>query len=377
MAVSPGGEDPQRAEIPVEPTLESLSWLDSLRDHPYYTTDKEQKMSRLDVWSLKARHPDPYSKPVVTCKNLAKEVAEGEEEEGLLWEAFFWTTPVDETPPTIEIDTAAGTASLKTPSTDTTPRVDTPAYPNSSAISATSSQYTISLVFSDELGSRASTNLTSWSASSTRTSFSHPGSLESQQDHRPRPFQCTFCLRQCEDMQDWKQHERSQHRQQEWICMPYGPTENIHGYNICVFCDASEPDTTHSSHHNSEPCSSLPVGDRTFIGEEEFREHLRKVHNQPAVTEHMQDNWWWYPRDDKHYWNCGFCDLLLTSWTERVKHIGDHFQEGMTMSSWDPLMPPSPLDKDTLTCASRFPPVGWNTGTLWSFQFGQCSQPSR
>ncbi|KAG7139915.1 hypothetical protein HYQ45_003246 [Verticillium longisporum] len=32
--------------------------------------------------------------------------------------------------------------------------------------------------------------------------------------------------------------------------------------------------------------------------------------------------------------SCGFCGLLMTSWTERADHLADHFKSGATMAQW-------------------------------------------
>jgi len=33
-------------------------------------------------------------------------------------------------------------------------------------------------------------------------------------------------------------------------------------------------------------------------------------------------------------WRCGFCNLTMASWEERVDHLAAHFRKGSTMSSW-------------------------------------------
>lgn len=56
-------------------------------------------------------------------------------------------------------------------------------------------------------------------------------------------------------------------------------------------------------------------------------------------------------------------------------HIGDHFSEGMAMSSWDPLIPAYPLNRVSLQCATWFPPVVWDQKALWDLERKRCSFP--
>jgi hypothetical protein len=91
------------------------------------------------------------------------------------------------------------------------------------------------------------------------------------------------------------------------------------------------------------------------------------------MTEHM-NKWSFHPKGD---WYCGFCDMLLAQWTDRVTHIGDHFKKGMVMFSWDPLTPPYPLDRTTGTCDARFPPRDWDAWKLLALQLEQRNQVER
>jgi hypothetical protein len=159
--------------------------------------------------------------------------------------------------------------------------------------------------------------------------------------------------------------------------MPWGrPTEEIDGHDVCVFCDFVDPDASHCSQHKDEFCSNQPLEDRTFRSKEAFQQHLSEDHNQSAMTSFME-SWSWPPEDKAWYWNCGFCDMMLTSWTNRVDHIGGHFKEGTTMLSWDPHLPPHPLDKNTLACASWFPPLSWDAKRLLDLGLEQYRQTGR
>ena len=149
--------------------------------------------------------------------------------------------------------------------------------------------------------------------------------------------------------------------------MPSGPVENTNGHDVCVFCGVSDPDSTHFSQHETQHCYGKKRKDRTFTTKYALRQHIATVHNQKEMSHRMR-RWSRSPKDNDWYWNCGFCDSVLPSWTDRVVHIGAHFNEGKVMSSWDPLKPSSPLDRKTLNCVAWFPPLRWDARTLWDLE---------
>jgi hypothetical protein len=158
--------------------------------------------------------------------------------------------------------------------------------------------------------------------------------------------------------------------------MPWEPVEKEDdGTEVCAFCGAVDPDDVHQSQHRVEPCISRPVKERTYRNKKDFQEHLLSAHDWPAITERIEG--WAFPQDSTWYWHCGFCDVLLSRWTDRVVHIGDHFKEGMAMSAWDPLTPPHPIDKATGAYAAWFSPSCWDAGILLALELEQCTQIDR
>jgi hypothetical protein len=115
-------------------------------------------------------------------------------------------------------------------------------------------------------------------------------------DCPPRPFQCTFCLQQCVTKPAWQLHEESHQ-------------------------------------HNAQP--------------QQNRQHR---HQRPNGDDHdpAASSCLWN-------WNCGFCQKTLTTWGERVYHIGKHYDDRITMASWDPLTSPYPFDKASLTYVAGSP----------------------
>ncbi|KAH0536688.1 hypothetical protein FGG08_006454 [Glutinoglossum americanum] len=117
-----------------------------------------------------------------------------------------------------------------------------------------------------------------------------------------RPFQCTFCLQQCLTKPAWKHHE--------------------------------------DSHQHKT----------------ETRRHSRRgrVSSSSSMNSTASTGPW--------NWNCGFCHKTLMTWAERAEHIGEHYDNRLTMSSWDPLTSPSAFDKTSLTYVSENP--RWSTVKL-------------
>ncbi|OCK89974.1 uncharacterized protein K441DRAFT_263781 [Cenococcum geophilum 1.58] len=174
----------------------------------------------------------------------------------------------------------------------------------------------------------------------------------------PRPFQCTFCLEQCENRSDWMEHERSHFPKQGWTCMINSQDRiEYDGRILCDFCGIV--DKSHNfSQHNIDACVNSRLENRTFATESDMTHHLATVHNHDNT---MIEEW---PKCmDSWFWSCGFCDSVLLSWDERQSHIADeHFENMCTMALWNPLTSPYPWSKQSSTLVRGFP--RWEQSTL-------------
>ncbi|KAI9768632.1 MAG: hypothetical protein M1840_004829 [Geoglossum simile] len=360
----------QSLEGPLELGLEPLSWLDARRENTYYNLKGEGKESRVETRYLKPHRAKP--RPSKKTAAYAEDAVNGEEREALL-RAFSPGVFGGEGYPAL-IETEAQTASPAS-----TPPVS-PWRRYSNSTPQQGDELTIPLVFAESVPSTPSLRSRSERDTTPPTSGGSGSQApvgEGRSNDSLKPFQCTFCLKRCGDQEEWEQHENSQHiPQEEWICMPWGPIEESDGHDTCVFCGAVDIDTKHCSIHNDQPCYSRETRHRTYTNKSDFRNHLRKAHNQPTLSRCMED-WWWAPEDSSWYWNCGFCGEVLTRWSDRTEHIGSHFQRGETMSSWDPLMPPSPIDRYILDRISGSLPLGWDSGTLSALQREQPDRTKR
>ena len=179
----------------------------------------------------------------------------------------------------------------------------------------------------------------------------------------PRPFQCTFCLEQCENRSDWMKHERSHFPKRGWTCMINSQDRTQYdGRILCDFCGIV--DKSHCvAHHNTNVCVNSRLENRTFATESDMAHHLATVHNHDnTIIEDMQ-SWEWPRCMDSWSWSCGFCDSVLLSWDERQIHIADkHFENMCTMALWNPLTSPYPWSKQSSTLVRGFP--CWEQSTL-------------
>lgn len=246
---------------------------------------------------------------------------------------------------------------------------------NSESRTTTPASYRPSTVWTDPPTSRTvpTTSGTVTTVAADPGTFSFPVDMTSLDDALGA-FQCTFCLGRCNGQLEWERHERSQHIPDEiWLCMPSGPIEKTNDNDVCVFCDAIDPDPDHGLQHNVEQCykeidvrQALTSGDdvrQAFTSRDALQQHLSEVHKYMEINNRMQ-KWRRFREDDKWYWKCGFCELILRRWSERVEHISEHFSDGAVMSSWDPRIQPHPLNKTSLNCALSLPPTVWDAATL-------------
>ncbi|KAI0097426.1 hypothetical protein F4776DRAFT_651146 [Hypoxylon sp. NC0597] len=149
-----------------------------------------------------------------------------------------------------------------------------------------------------------------------------------------KTFQCTFCTETFRTKHDWQRHEKSLHLSLErWICSPDGPRainpEN--GLMSCVFCGEVNPNDAHVDSHNFSGCTERTQEERTFYRKDHLRQHLKLVHNVKFLPWSMDK---WRVASPEIRSRCGFCGIVLDSWTIRVDHVAEHFKTGNTMADW-------------------------------------------
>ncbi|KAF7870147.1 uncharacterized protein EAF02_009337 [Botrytis sinoallii] len=149
-----------------------------------------------------------------------------------------------------------------------------------------------------------------------------------------RTFQCTFCTESFKTKHDWQRHEKSLHLSLErWICCPNGPIQYNKEFERpgCVYCDHPNPSAAHAESHNHSSCAEKPIGERTFYRKDHLRQHLNLVHDVKFASWSMES---WKAITPEIRSRCGFCGIVMDSWTARVDHLAEHFKSGKSMVDW-------------------------------------------
>lgn len=149
------------------------------------------------------------------------------------------------------------------------------------------------------------------------------------------PFQCTFCVETFKTKYDWQRHEKALHLSlEQWTCTPDGPMVSVSagsGELFCVFCGELSPNDTHLETHQYSACQSRGQSERSFQRKDHLVQHLKLVHKVDPKQVPF-DKWKISMLAIRS--RCGFCDLVMDSWSDRADHLADHFKAGATMSQW-------------------------------------------
>ncbi|KAL6795597.1 C2H2 type zinc finger-containing protein [Trichoderma sp. SZMC 28012] len=149
-----------------------------------------------------------------------------------------------------------------------------------------------------------------------------------------KTFQCTFCTETFRTKHDWQRHEKSLHLSLErWVCAPDGPraVNPENGKLCCVFCGEVNPDDAHVESHNHSACQERSLEERTFYRKDHLNQHLRLVHNVKFMEWAMK---LWRVATPEIRSRCGFCGIVMDTWTIRVDHLAEHFKTGYSMADW-------------------------------------------
>ncbi|GFP53541.1 homeobox protein 4 [Trichoderma asperellum] len=133
---------------------------------------------------------------------------------------------------------------------------------------------------------------------------------------------------------DWQRHEKSLHLSLErWVCAPDGPraVNPENGLLCCVFCGEVNPDDAHVETHNHSACQERSLEERTFYRKDHLNQHLRLVHNVKFMEWAMKP---WRVATPEIRSRCGFCGIVMDTWTIRVDHLAEHFKTGYSMADW-------------------------------------------
>ncbi|RDW91833.1 hypothetical protein BP5796_01227 [Coleophoma crateriformis] len=149
-----------------------------------------------------------------------------------------------------------------------------------------------------------------------------------------RTFQCTFCTETFKTKHDWQRHEKSLHLSLErWVCSPTGHTAMRPETNqlACVYCGLANPSANHAEVHNHTSCTERSLEERTFYRKDHLRQHLNLVHDVKFQAWSMDS---WRVATPEIRSRCGFCGIVMDSWSIRVDHLAEHFKGGKSMADW-------------------------------------------
>ncbi|QYT01303.1 C2H2-type domain-containing protein [Trichoderma simmonsii] len=151
-------------------------------------------------------------------------------------------------------------------------------------------------------------------------------------DQDKRIFPCTFCCDSFKSKYDWARHEKSFHLNLErWRCAPFGGTviSPETGRAHCAYCSMLDPNAKHLDSHNHGACESQGQTP-TFSRKDHLVQHLRLAHHVETLP--IIDSW--KDQGPPVSSRCGFCNIRMQTWQERVDHLTKHFRKGATMDNW-------------------------------------------
>ena len=171
-------------------------------------------------------------------------------------------------------------------------------------------------------------------------------------DCKSKPlFHSTYpgCLFATHLAADWRRHEETTKHwsQQAFMCVycPVPPMATDLNPK-CQFCHSSFTATVGAPTAHYLRCPPAQIRGRTFRRKDKLLAHIRNDHihianpsKAAAAGEFQNSNPNW-PR------NCGFCELsehVFISWSERMEHIAQHFQDGAKIADW---RLPLPVSRD-------------------------------
>lgn len=150
-------------------------------------------------------------------------------------------------------------------------------------------------------------------------------------------YYCTCCWKNFTSASVWKRHEKTIHNPEAtYECRMadmIGSLENTCGACLISADNPSEVICLKSGQHHYDRCANWSKEARTFTRIDNFRAHLRAIHNAD-ITPAM--NSWIHFSYRKTLSECGYCGWWFPSWSERLVHIDKHYREedGLDRSKW-------------------------------------------
>ncbi|KAL8800891.1 MAG: hypothetical protein Q9182_004865 [Xanthomendoza sp. 2 TL-2023] len=153
-----------------------------------------------------------------------------------------------------------------------------------------------------------------------------------QQIEKPcTTYRCTGCSRTFKSMQTWSRHEKEDHEDISFPCMPNGAIEVTANGRCCALC-GQEPTEDHLRTHNIERCTQLRY---VFKRSDQLKQHLEThgLKRRSRQSDLLVNKWQRVP--DKRAWACGFCKALSNSLVDFHRHVAVQHYECGEDRKWD------------------------------------------
>ncbi|KAL8924861.1 MAG: hypothetical protein Q9172_002480 [Xanthocarpia lactea] len=132
-------------------------------------------------------------------------------------------------------------------------------------------------------------------------------------------------------MQTWSRHEKEDHEDISFPCMPNGAIEVTGCDRACALC-GQEPTEEHLESHNIERCTQLK---HVFKRSDQLKQHLEThgLARRSRRSDLLVTKWQRVP--DKKAWACGFCKAVSSSLVDFHRHVAvQHYERGEDRK-WD------------------------------------------
>lgn len=369
-AIGPSTTTTQAATaISAENTRSLSNWLARHRDHPYPSEDDtialaaESRLSRTQVvqWFTSARRRlrQRLSQNIVPIFHRQGSPMPTSIFDKHMSPMERWrnSPPKDDPISAAAIaGTTGGTSELPMPAAES-PYLDSLGSSHDGSVSSKSGDsfmYPSRGRHAASPGSASGSSVHSHGSTNLPFNFSARGSVDGQSADGESPgpsssrrkstsFQCTFCWQSFHKRYDWARHERSIHLPglDAWVCSVPLPKDQSFliwqpesKHPDCIFCGHANPSNKHIQSHQFQPCAERPKAERTFPRKDHLWQHLHKFHRCKKWAGWRLDLNLLQSRQEKMISQCGFCQVTMSSWDERVKHLASHFRRGVSKEDW-------------------------------------------
>lgn len=172
-------------------------------------------------------------------------------------------------------------------------------------------------------------------ASSVSGDFHQSGKMQPSDKRVQATGWCTYCTRSFQTKDGWSRHEKEDHEDHVYLCMPNGPVENRGRGPEFSICGTLNSEKNHLIMYQLAQCLKKPIFARQYKRRSDLVSHLSShgVPNGLGLAEQ------WKRTSNRKAWACGFCVKTFFRRMDRINHIyNQHWLNGANMNSWNPSM---------------------------------------